>query len=326
MQNLPKETTKPHTKWQAVWQYKWLYFWILMAAVCGVCIYFFKGPSFAVDFAGGYLIELSLSVDNLFVFLLIFISFGIDEHAQHRVLSYGIAGTIILRLLFIVIGVSLVNRFEWILYIFGALLIVSAVKMVKDDDDKDPHEGFFFKLFTKILPMSHDYVEEKFFVRNDGTVKVANKGKHLKKSRWLVTPLMIVLLVIVFSDILFAIDSVPAVLSMTRDLFIVYSSNIFAILGLRQMFFILEHMHEKFAYVKYGVAVILAFTGVKMLIEIFGLHVENWISIIVICVILITSIIISMLVARDQAKKQAQEAREERAQKREEIRDAFKDM
>ncbi len=307
--------------WGAVWQYKWLYFWILMACIFGVVIYFWKGTSQAIDFFSGYLIELSLSVDNLFVFLLIFISFGITEHAQHKVLNYGIAGTIVLRFLFIFLGISLINKFEWLLWVFGALLVFSGAKMFRpNDEDDDPRDGVMYKFMTKFMPMSADFEGEKFIVDNDGT-NYDKSSLVSKRSKKLCTPLMVVMVLLVFADIIFAIDSVPAVISMTRDLFIVYTSNMFAIMGLRQMFFVLEHMHKRFRYVKYGVAVILIFTGVKMLLDIFDIHIHNLISIAVILFVLISSIIVSVIVSK--GKDDEDEA--DRMEKKKEIEDAFRD-
>ena len=308
--------------WEAIWQYKWLYFWILMACLFGVFILFWQGASQAIDYFSGYLIELSLSVDNLFVFLLIFISFGISEHAQHKVLNYGIAGTIVLRFLFIFVGLSLINKFEWLLWVFGALLVFSGIRMFsKDDEDDDPRDGVIYKIIAKFLPMSADFEGERFIVDNDGT-NYDRSSLLSKRAKKLCTPLMVVMVLLLFSDIIFAIDSVPAVISMTRDLFIVYTSNMFAVMGLRQMFFVLEHMHERFQYVKYGVAVILMFTGVKMLLGIFDLHIHNLISIAVILVLLIASIIASVVVSSrtkttDKANK---------LERKKEIEEAFEEL
>ena len=307
--------------WKAIWQYKWLYFWMLMACLFGVFIYFWQGASQAIDYFSGYLIELSLSVDNLFVFLLIFISFGIKEHAQHKVLNYGIAGTIVLRFLFIFVGISLINMFEWLLWVFGALLVFSGVKMFrKEDEEDDPRDGVLYKIIAKFLPMSADFEGEKFIVKNDGT-NYDKSSLLSKRAKTLCTPLMVVMVLLLFSDIIFAIDSVPAVISMTRDLFIVYTSNMFAVMGLRQMFFVLEHMHERFQYVKYGVAVILIFTGVKMLLDIFDIQIPNLVSIAVILVLLIASVIASVIVSsRTKASDLA-----DRLEKKKEIEDAFED-
>lgn len=307
--------------WKAVWQYKWLYFWVLMACIFGAVIYVWQGASQAIDYFSGYLIELSLSVDNLFVFLLIFISFGIGEHAQHKVLNYGIAGTIVLRFLFIFVGLSLINHFEWLLWLFGALLVFSGIKMFrKDDEEDDPRDGVLYKLIAKFLPMSADFEGERFIVRNDGT-NYDKSSLLSKRAKRLCTPLCVVMVLLLFSDIIFAIDSVPAVISMTRDLFIVYTSNMFAVMGLRQMFFVLEHMHERFQYVKYGVAVILIFTGVKMLLDIFDIRIHNLISIAVILVLLTASVIASMIVTRRAAAKD----KADRLERKKEIEDAFEE-
>ena len=308
--------------WEAIWQYKWLYFWILMACLFGVVIYFWQGASQAIDYFSGYLIELSLSVDNLFVFLLIFISFGINEHAQRKVLNYGIAGTIVLRFLFIFVGLSLINKFEWLLWAFGALLVISGIRMFrKDDEEDDPRDGVLYKIIAKFLPMSADFEGEKFIVDNDGT-NYDKSSLLSKRAKKLCTPLMVVMVLLLFSDIIFAIDSVPAVISMTRDLFIVYTSNMFAVMGLRQMFFVLEHMHERFQYVKYGVAVILMFTGVKMLLDIFDIHIHNLISIAVILVLLIASIIASVIVSsRTKTEDMA-----DKLEKKKEIEEAFEEL
>ncbi|MBE6045306.1 MAG: TerC/Alx family metal homeostasis membrane protein [Clostridiales bacterium] len=308
--------------WEAIWQYKWFYFWILMACLFGVVIYLWQGASQAIDYFSGYLIELSLSVDNLFVFLLIFISFGINEHAQHKVLNYGIAGTIVLRFLFIFVGISLINMFEWLLWVFGALLVISGIRMFrKDDEEDDPRDGVIYKIIAKFLPMSADFEGEKFIVDNDGT-NYDKSSLLSKRAKKLCTPLMVVMVLLLFSDIIFAIDSVPAVISMTRDLFIVYTSNMFAVMGLRQMFFVLEHMHERFQYVKYGVAVILMFTGVKMLLDIFDLHIHNLISIAVILILLIASIIASVIVS----SRTKTEDKADKLEKKKEIEDAFEEL
>lgn len=263
---------------------RWLLFWMALAmAFCGG-IYYFLGHSKALEFMGGYLIELSLSMDNLFVFVTIFASFRIKEHAQHRVLGYGIAGAIILRFFFIFFGVHLVSRFEWILYIFGGILIINGLKMLKDDEGKDPHDSLIIRGVSKLLPMSRNLSGDRFMVRG-------RDGKRL------FTPLFAVVCLIEFSDILFAMDSVPAVFSVSTDLFIVYTSNIFAILGLRQFYFVLEHLHERFAYVKYGISIILVFTGMKLAGLSIGWYIPIPESIAVIGTILALSIVISVVVS-----------------------------
>ena len=284
-------------------EYKWLLFWIVLAFFFFIGVWVVGGKQLAIDFAGGYIIELSLSVDNLFVFLFIFMSFHIDEHAQHRVLNYGIAGTIFLRFLFIFVGLSLVNAFEWIFYVFGGLLILSGVKMAfEKEDDEDPHDKPMFRFFQKILPMTTYFEDEKFVVKRTDENVGSGAGWLARHSKVLFTPLFAVMLVIIFSDVIFAIDSVPAVLSMTRNTLIVYTSNFFAVMGMRQLFFVVEHMQNRFAYVKYAVAIILVFTGVKMIIEVFGIHIDNLISIAVICSLLAAGIILSAIVSRAQER------------------------
>ena len=264
---------------------KWLIFWVALAMAFNAGIYYFYGQEKAIEFLGGYLIEFSLSIDNVFVFLMIFMSFGISEHAQHRVLGWGIMGAIVLRFFFVFFGVAVVNKFEWVLYVFGVLLIFSGSKMFrKDDEDKDPHDSKVLRAISKLIPMTSYFVDDDFFTKENG--------------KRIATPLLGVLILIESSDIMFAIDSVPAVLSVSRDLLIVYSSNIFAILGLRQLYFVIEHVQERFAYVKYGVAVILIFTGLKMLAGAIDVHISTPVSICVILITLILSIILSVIISK----------------------------
>lgn len=273
---------------------KWVLFWMSLALIFNGVIYYFYGHEKGVEFLAGYLIELSLSIDNLFVFITVFTSFGLTEHAQHRVLRWGIIGAVIMRFFFIFFGIKLVHSFEWILYVFGAILIISGLRMYgKEKEAKDPHEKLVVKGLRRVMPMTEGFEGEKFFIK---------KNKILYA-----TPLFAVLLIIESSDILFAIDSVPAVFSVSTDLLIVYSSNIFAILGLRQLYFILLHLHDRFSYVKYGVATILIFTGCKMLGSIMNYHIDNLLSIAIIVGVLATSIIASTVVSKVREKKQPQQ-------------------
>lgn len=243
------------------------------------------GQQKALEFLGGYVIELSLSVDNLFLFIIIFASFGIKPEYQRRVLNYGIAGAILLRLLFVALGVTIINMFHWVLYIFGAILIISGVKMmVKHDENINFKESKVIKLLNKIIPVTDNLEGQKFFIKKDNLLYV--------------TPLFAVLILIEFTDIIFAIDSIPAIFSITTDPFIVYTSNIFAILGLRSMYFVLGNLHEKFKYVKYGVALILTFTGIKLSALIFHIKIPIEISLGVILSILILSIIASVIISK----------------------------
>lgn len=262
---------------------KWVAFWVSLAAIFNIGIYFFMGSEKALEFLGGYIIEQSLSIDNLFLFLLIFGSFGLTSIYQRRVLTYGIAGAIILRLIFIVLGVTMVNRFEWLLYLFGLILIISGIRMLfKDETAKDFKNSKLLKLLGKIIPFTDEMVGEKFFVR---------KNKILYA-----TPLLAILIIVEASDILFAIDSIPAIFSITTDSFIVYTSNVFAILGLRSMYFLLEKLHKAFRFVKYGVAIILTFTGIKLSILFFHIEIPLVLSLGIIFGILILSVLASMAI------------------------------
>ena len=264
---------------------KWVVIWIALALCCNLIILATMGKDLALEFTAGYLIELSLSIDNLFVFMSIFLAFGLKDKAQHRVLGYGILGAVVLRFVFIFFGLKLVTTFEWLLYIFGAILIYNGIKMLKEKDEaKDPHDSKLIKVLSKILPMSMDFDGDRFLTKVDG-----------KK---LFTPLFAVLCLIEFSDIIFAVDSVPAVFSVSQNLIVVYTSNIFAILGLRQLYFVLAHLQERFQYVKYGVAVLLMFTGVKLLGLIFDFHISTVVSIGIIFFVLVASIVVSLVLSK----------------------------
>ncbi|CAB1239149.1 TerC/Alx family metal homeostasis membrane protein [Clostridium sp. MT-14] len=259
-----------------------LCFWVGSALLFNIGIYIFMGQEKALSFLGGYVIEQSLSLDNLFLFLLIFESFSIKPQYQRRVLTYGIFGAVLLRLIFVVLGVTIVNKFHWMLYIFGLILIISGIKMIiKKEKSNNFNDSKIIRLVNKIVPVSKELEGEKFFVK---------KNKMLYA-----TPLFAILILIESSDIIFAIDSIPAVFSITTDPFIVYTSNIFAILGLRNMYFLLEKLHQNFAYVKYGVACILIFTGIKLSITFFHINVSVAVSLAIIFSIMIISILISFI-------------------------------
>jgi len=262
---------------------KRLLFWVGMALVFNLGIYIFEGPQKAMEFLGGYIIEQSLSLDNLFLFILIFTSFGIESKYQGRVLTYGIFGAVVLRLIFVVLGVTIVNKFHWMLYVFGLILIASGIKMfISDEEGKDVKDSKLIKLVGKVIPVTKELHGEKFFVR-------VNNVLHA-------TPLFAIIVLIEGSDILFAIDSIPAIFSITRDPFIVYTSNIFAILGLRNMYFLLEKLHNSFRFVKYGVAAILTFTGIKLSVLFFHFEIPLPVSLLTIAILLAGSILASMLV------------------------------
>lgn len=261
---------------------KWVAFWIGLALAFNAGIYLFMGKESALEFLGGFVIEKSLSIDNLFLFIMVFSSFGIKQEYQRRILNYGIIGALILRLIFVLLGVTIVNMFHWILYVFGAILIISGVRMIfKNEENDSVKDSKIIKVLGKIIPVTDKVEGDKFFVRK-------NKILHA-------TPLFAVLILIEFTDIIFAVDSIPAIFSVTTDPFIVYTSNIFAIMGLRSMYFVLGNLHEKFKYVKYGVAMILVFTGVKLSVLMFDIKIPIELSLGIIFFILASSIILSVL-------------------------------
>ena len=217
----------------------------------------------AMEFLAGYLIEKSLSMDNLFVFLMLFTFFGIPRKYQHEVLFWGIFGALVLRSIFIFAGAAMVERFEWILAVFGVFLIYTGIKMFghNDGEQVDPSKNIFVKVFKRFFPVTDKMHEDKFFVREHEGTGVSTK--------WLATPLFIALIVIETTDVAFAVDSIPAVFSVSRDPFIVLTSNVFAILGLRALYFALAAIAKYFTYLKYGLGIILSFVGLKMLLEVF---------------------------------------------------------
>ena len=234
------------------------------------------GRGAAGEYISGYLIEKSLSVDNVFVWALILSYFKIPSKYQHRVLFWGIFGALALRAIFIFAGVALIEKFDWVLYIFGAFLVYTAVKLiVEPEEDLDPASSQFMKLINRVIPTSSDFDGQKLFTKVNG--------------RRLATPLFAVIVLIEFTDVLFAVDSVPAVLAVSREQFIVFSSNAFAILGLRALYFLLADAHARFSYLKQGLAIILAFVGVKMVIADWY-HIPTWISLLVIAIVLLVSI------------------------------------
>lgn len=231
----------------------WSVAWISMAAIFAVIVLFWHGRTPALEFVTGYVIELSLSIDNLFVFLLIFRFFKVSPEHQHRVLFWGIIGALVMRAVFIVVGVGLISRFAWITYIFGLLLLFSGIKLfLQKESEIHPEHNPVLKLVRKLIPVTKDYEGGKFFVR---------------KPQLYATPLFIVLIVVETTDVAFAVDSIPAVLAITLNAFIVYTSNVFAIMGLRSMYFALAGLMEMFRYLHYGLSLVLSFIGVKMLIH-----------------------------------------------------------
>ena len=261
--------------------------WIALALGFAVFIRFWLGPTKSLEFITGYLVEEALSVDNLFVFLLLFSYFKVPPEQERTVLFWGIIGALIMRGIFIVAGVALVHRFHWILYLFGAFLIYSGIKLMSEGEGEeiDPSRNLVLRLARKFLPVSDHYEGKKFLVRRDG--------------RWLATPLLIVLLVVETTDVLFATDSIPAILAITRDPFIVYTSNVFAILGLRSMYFALSGLMRLFHYLNYGLAAVLVFIGVKMLAS-MKYDLPTWITLVVIAAVLAVSVLASLLFPKSE--------------------------
>ncbi len=234
----------------------WSGVWISLALVFNAGLYFWQGRQPALEFFTGYLIEKSLSVDNIFVFLMIFAAFKVPSKYQHEVLFWGILGALLMRAGFIAGGVTLIKNFHWIIYIFGAFLIFTGIKMAVDKDREiHPEKSPVLQLFRKIMPVTKDYEGGKFFVRRNGKI--------------FATPLLVVLLVVESTDLIFAVDSIPAILAVTQDPFIVYTSNIFAILGLRALYFALAGIIQLFHYLHYGLSAILIFVGGKMVLTDF---------------------------------------------------------
>lgn len=233
----------------------WSAVYVALAAAFAVLLYFWQGHHAALEFVTGYVLELSLSVDNLFVFLVIFNYFAVPEQQQHRVLFWGVLGALLMRGIFIGAGVGLIARFHWVLYIFGSLLIYSGIRVcVIGEHQIDPSSNPVVKALRRWVPVTADYQGARFFVRN-----------LQENSRLYVTPLLVVLLVIESTDILFAVDSIPAILAITLNAFIVYTSNVFAILGLRSMYFAVSGLMKVFRFLHYGLAVVLILVGLKML-------------------------------------------------------------
>ncbi|HCU25066.1 MAG TPA: tellurium resistance protein TerC [Deltaproteobacteria bacterium] len=232
----------------------WSLFWIALALLFNIGIYFVEGHDLALRFLSGYLVEKSLSVDNLFIFLLIFSYFRVPALYQHKVLFWGIFGALVFRAIFIFAGIALLQKFHWLFYILGAFLIFTGIKLIFEQEKEiHPEKNPLLNLVRRLMPCTDDYEGDRFFVR---------RGARL----W-ATPLFIVLVVIETTDVIFAVDSVPAVLAISQDPFIVFSSNAFAILGLRALFFALSGMMEMFHYLNYGLAAILTFIGVKMILS-----------------------------------------------------------
>lgn len=280
---------KAHTiKYREAWI--WTAVWITLASIFACLVFFYQGATRGLEFVTGYLIELSLSVDNLFVFLLIFSYFKVPARFQHRVLFWGVMGALIMRLTMIFIGAALISRFHWIIYIFGAFLVYTGIKMFRHQDTElEPDQNPIVRLVTRFFPISRQYDEEKFFTRIN--------GKRVG------TLLLLVLIVVEVTDLVFAVDSIPAIFAITTDTFIVYTSNVFAILGLRSMYFLLAGVVEKFHYLRVGLAIVLTFIGGKMLLGAAGIHIPIVISLVFVALVLVGSVVASLLSPRPDAPR-----------------------
>jgi tellurite resistance protein TerC len=268
----------------------WTFIWIFLALVFNVIIYYWRGKQQALEFFTGYLVEKALSVDNIFVFIMIFTFFRIPSAYQHKVLFWGIIGALIMRVIFIFTGVALLEKFHFTIYLFGALLIFTGYKMFNHAGTKiNPGNNVVISIFKRIMPVSQKLYEDRFFVKSDGRLSA--------------TPLFLVLIIIETSDLIFAVDSIPAILAITQDHFIVYTSNVFAILGLRSLYFALAGIVHRFWLLSYGLAIVLVFVGLKMiLIDIFKIPIE-W-SLLFIAIIISGSIFLSLKVKNKNADRE----------------------
>jgi tellurite resistance protein TerC len=258
----------------------WTFVWVALAMVFNAIIYFWKGQQQALEFFTGYLVEKALSIDNIFVFIMIFTYFQIPSRYHHKVLFWGIIGALIMRVIFIFAGVALMEKFHFTIYIFGALLIYTGYKMFFHNNAKiDPEKNPVVRFFRKFVPVTPDLHEDRFFTKLDG--------------RRYATPLFLVLILIETSDLIFAVDSIPAILAITQDQFIVYTSNVFAILGLRSLYFALAGVVHRFWLLSYGLAVVLVFVGIKMLLVDFYKIPIEW-SLLFIAAIITGSIFLSL--------------------------------
>jgi tellurite resistance protein TerC len=276
---------KAHTiRYREAWI--WTGVWVTLAMVFAYLVFRYQGSKSGLEFLTGYIIELSLSVDNLFVFILIFSFFKVPAKYQHRVLFWGVLGALCMRLTMIFIGAALLNRFHWIIFIFGGFLVYTGFKMFRQQDsDLRPDENPVVRLISRYFPITDTYEGKKFFTKVNG-----------KRTG---TLLLLVLVVVEVTDLVFAVDSIPAIFAITTNTFIVYTSNVFAILGLRSMYFLLAGVVDKFQYLRTGLAIVLTFIGMKMLIAAFELHIHTGISLIVVVLVLLGSVAASILFPKD---------------------------
>lgn len=279
----------PSVKEAAIWSSVWI---SLSLGFAGI-VYWQMGSQAALEFITGYLIEYSLSIDNIFVILLIFSYFRIPDKYQHRVLFWGILGALVMRGAMIAAGAFLIARFHWIIYVFGAFLVFTGIRMaMHDEGDIEPEANPILRLVRRMLPVTHDYRGQRFFVKEP--------PKPGMPAMLMATPLFVVLVLVETTDLIFAVDSIPAIFAVTRDPFLVYTSNVCAILGLRSLYFLLAGFIHKFHYLKLGLAVVLTFVGVKMLLGAVY-HIPIQLSLLVIAGVLVTAVVASMMFPKDAA-------------------------
>lgn len=267
----------------------WSAVWVTLSLIFAGGVFHFMGPTAGMEFLAGYLIEKALSVDNIFVFILIFSYFGVPARYQHKVLFWGILGALVMRSIFIALGATLIARFDWVLYVFGVVLVVSGWKMLfQKEVEIHPDKNIFIRLARRVFDVVPGYDTPAFVVKKAGKIAI--------------TPLLLVLITVETTDVVFAVDSIPAVFGVTRDPFIVYSSNVFAILGLRALYFLLAGMMTSFAYLSYGLSIVLIFIGGKMLAEGY-VHIPVGSSLVIVGSILAVSIIASLIRSRIDSRK-----------------------
>ncbi|MFL5740482.1 MAG: TerC/Alx family metal homeostasis membrane protein [Flavisolibacter sp.] len=266
-------------------------FWVSLALAFFAFLWWYEGHQHALEYLSAYLMEWSLSIDNIFVFILIFSFFNIRADHVARALLFGILMAILFRIIFITVGVALVDRFYWILYIFGAFLVYTGIKIftVRQEDDFDPLNNPVYKFLNRFFRIIHEDVSGQMVVKKDG--------------KRFFTNLFLVVVLLATTDIVFALDSIPAVFAITQEKLVIYTSNIFAVLGLRSLFFLLKGAVNKFEYLQQGIAIVLIFIGLKMLAEILGIHIQVYISLIVIVICLFGSIVYSLQVSKGRKKE-----------------------
>ncbi len=271
-------------------------FWVSLGLGFGLFMWYEGGQTMAMEYLSAYLMEWGLSVDNIFVFILIFSFFGVDERYVNRVLLFGILLAVILRVVFITVGVVLVERFSWILYVFGAFLVYTGVKMfmINEDHAFDPETNIVYRNLKRLLPFTTGKSEGRFTIKKNG-------------KRYFTT-LFAVLVMLATTDLVFALDSIPAVFAITQHKLTIYTSNVFAVLGLRSLFFLLKGAVHKFKYLKEGIAVVLIFIGVKMLIEFFDIHLPVWVSLIVIVSCLTGAVFFSMYISGKEERRMSSDS------------------